>query len=134
MYHCQIHFYFAGHPCRAFDIIKEMPPLVPFTHDFCESDEPEEALAARGDVIIASLQGMDAKEALKKLISGKRKEAEIILLAEKEQIAVLTDELPEIKDIWVLPLSDEEIRFRFQRFDRNCHLLSRECRPWSYTR
>lgn len=122
MYHCQIHFYFAGHPCRAFDIIKEMPPLVPFTHDFCESDEPEEALAARGDVIIASLQGMDAKEALKKLISGKRKEAEIILLAEKEQIAVLTDELPEIKDIWVLPLSDEEIRFRFQRWQQNYKL------------
>lgn len=122
MYHCQIHFYFAGHPCRAFDIIKEMPPLVPFTHDFCESDEPEEALAAKGDVIIASLQGMDAKEALKKLISGKRKEAEIILLAEKEQIAVLTDELPEIKDIWVLPLSDEEIRFRFQRWQQNYKL------------
>lgn len=119
MYHCQIHFYFAGHPCRAFDIIKKMPPLVPFTQDFCESDEPEEALAAKGDIIIASLQGMDAKEALKKLISGKRKEAEIILLADKEQVALLTDELPEVKDIWTLPLSDEEIHFRFQRWQQN---------------
>ena len=57
MYHCHIHFYFAGHPCRAFEIVKEMSPLVPFTHGFSESDRPEEKLTAQADVILVMKDG-----------------------------------------------------------------------------
>ncbi len=125
MYHCHIHFYFAGHPCRAFEIAKEMSPLVPFTHEFSESDRPEEKLTAQADVIMVSLQGMDAKETLQMLTSKRKEDAEIILLADKEQVQVLSDNLSEITDIWTLPLSDEEIHFRFLRWQQT-YKMSRD--------
>lgn len=125
MYHCHIHFYFAGHPCRAFEIVKEMSPLVPFTHEFSESDKPEEKLTAQADVMLVSLQGMDAKETLQMLISKRKEDAEIILLADKEQVQVLSDNLSEITDIWTLPLSDEEIHFRFLRWQQT-YKMSRD--------
>ncbi len=118
MYHCHIHFYFAGAPNRVFEIMREMSPLDPFTHSFFESEKPERELAAQADVILAALQGMNVKEAAGLLASGRRDGAEIILLAEKEQIKDLTDALPEVKDIWTPPLSDEEIRFRFLRWQQ----------------
>ena len=125
MYHCHIHFYFAGHPCRAFEIVKEMSPLVPFTHEFSESDKPEEKLTAQADVMLVSLQGMDAKETLQMLTSKRKEDAEIILLADKEQVQVLSDNLSEITDIWTLPLSDEEIHFRFLRWQQT-YKMSRD--------
>ncbi len=122
MYHCHIQFYLSGRPCRMFDIIKETLPLEHFTHGFLESDKPEGTLAARADVILADLQDMDVKEALRTLTAAKKKEAEMILLADKEQIMLLRDDLSDIKDIWTLPMSDEEIRFRFQRWQQTCKM------------
>ena len=54
MYHCHIHFYLAGSPCRVFDIIKETTPLEYFTHDFSESEKPEDQLALQADMILVS--------------------------------------------------------------------------------
>ena len=110
MYHCHIHFYLAGHQCRAFEIIKEIPPFENFTHEFSESDKPMEALAAGADVILVNLQDMDGKEALRALTLNKMEETGIILLADREQISLLSDDLSEIKDIWTIPMSDEEIK------------------------
>lgn len=118
MYHCHIHFYLVGTPNRMFEIMRGMSPLDPFTHEFAESDKPEKKLVSQADVIVAALQGMDVKEAAAMLASDRRDGAEIILLAGKEQIADLSDVMPEVKDIWTLPLSDEEIRFRFLRWQQ----------------
>lgn len=118
MYHCHIHFYLVGTPNRMFEIMRGMSPLDPFTHEFAESDKPEKKLVSQADVIVAALQGMDVKEAVAMLASDRRDGAEIILLAGKEQIADLSDVMPEVKDIWTLPLSDEEIRFRFLRWQQ----------------
>lgn len=87
MYHCHMRLYLTGHPHRVFEIIKEMSPLEHFTHEFLESDRPEETLAAGADVIVADLQGYpDVKEAVRTLISAKAGSAELILLADREQI------------------------------------------------
>ena len=60
------------------------------------------------------------------MLTSKRKEdAEIILLADKEQVQVLSDNLSEITDIWTLPLSDEEIHFRFLRWQQT-YKMSRD--------
>lgn len=122
MYHCHIQFYLSGHSCRVFDIIKEISPLEHFTHEFLESEKPEGELAAKADVILADLQDMDVKEALQTLTVNKNNEAEIILLADKEQIMLLADDLSDIKDIWTMPMSDEEIRFRFLRWQQTCKM------------
>ena len=118
MYHCHIHFYLAGHQCREFEIIKEMPPLENFTHEFSQSDEPDRVTAAKADVILANLKDMDIKKALGLLLPDKRKEAELIVLSDKAVILDLEDNLTEIKDIWTVPMSEEEIRFKFLRWQQ----------------
>ncbi len=118
MYHCQIQFYFTGKNRRALEIIMKMPPLEHFTHQFSESSEPEAELASKADVMIACLEGTESPKALQALLQQKSKDAELILLAEKEQMGLFMDVLPEIKDIWTMPMSDDEIRFRFLRWQQ----------------
>ncbi|MCI8660707.1 MAG: response regulator [Lachnospiraceae bacterium] len=119
MYHCHIQFYLVGNHGRVFDIVKEMPPLENFTHDFFESKEPDNNLVAEADVILADFQNMDVKKAFQILISGKRDKTEIILLVNENQIVLLeNEELAMIKDIWTMPMSGEEIKFRFFRWQQ----------------
>ncbi len=118
MYHCHVHFYLLGRQRRIFEIIKEMPPLEHFTHEYMESSELDESLAAKADVIIADMQELNARDVVLALIQAKPRKAELILLADKEQISVLADELKEMKDVWMNPISEEEIRFRFFRWQQ----------------
>ena len=114
MYHCHIRFYLTGHNCCAFGVIKGMEPLEHFTHEFTESMEPEEILASEADVILANLQGKEGRKDLRKLLEGRNKESELILS--------LKEELSEIRDIWTLPMSDEEVEFRFLRWQQTCKM------------
>ncbi len=115
MYHCHVYFYLLG---TTFDIIKEMPPLEHFTHEYMESGSVEETLAGKADVILADLQGLDAKEAVQRLIQAKRGDAQLILLADKGQISALEEGFPNIKDIWTSPMSAGELRFHFLRWQQ----------------
>ncbi|MDE7297453.1 MAG: response regulator [Lachnospiraceae bacterium] len=120
MYHCCIHFYFIGEESHLFETMKEMPPLEHFTHEFFESTVPSAASAADADVIFAALSGMDAAETVRMLLAARRQDAELILLAQREQIAQLTGLLDDVKDLWLLPMSAEELRFRFLRWQQGC--------------
>ena len=91
-----------------------------FTHDCLESDEPEAALAARADLILADLRELPVPAALETLCAGRRADAQLIVLAEKDQFPQLSGGLEQIQDIWTLPLSEEELRFRFSRWQRSC--------------
>jgi PAS domain S-box-containing protein len=97
-----------------------MPPLEGFTHDCLESDEPEAALAARADLILADLRELPVPAALETLCAGRRADAQLIVLAEKDQFPQLSGGLEQIQDIWTLPLSEEELRFRFSRWQQSC--------------
>ena len=88
MYHCRIQFYLIGRQCRTFEIIKEVLPLEQFTHVFMQSDIPEEAMTEKADVILVHLQDMDIEENFRLLTSCKSREAELILLADKDHMAV----------------------------------------------
>lgn len=120
MYTCQLHIYFAGHPSRALDVIKKMPTLEHFTHIFSESDEAEASLSAKADVIIADLSRIDVQSALEILLPNRREGAEVIFLADKKQMQALCADpaLKDIADIWISPMSDEELRFRFLRWQQ----------------
>ncbi len=120
MYHCHIHFYLTGCQDKLFDIIKQAAPLAQFTHTFTESDAPQKDLAAKADVIFADIHDMDAREALATLLAGKREDAELILLADKSQMALLSPSFSGIRDIWTLPMSEEELSFRFLRWQSGC--------------
>ncbi len=118
MYHCHVQFYFLGRACSVFDKIKEMPPLEHFTHEYAESESLEEPLAVKADVILADLGTLEA-ETIRLLISVKRSEAQLILLAEKGQADRLKGELAAVKDIWICPMSEEETKFRFLRWQQS---------------
>ena len=122
MYHCHVHFYFIGHQHRIMDVVKEMSPLDNFTHEFSEGDVPEAEMAAKADVIFAGLQNMDVEQTLQTLASYKKKEADIILLLGREQSMPPLDQQSGITDIWMTPMSDEEIKFRFLRWQKICKM------------
>lgn len=122
MYHCNIHFYFIGLSCRAFEIIQETPPLEHFSHEFSKSDLFDAQLAASADVIFAYLKGMTELDIVQELTTGKRKDAALIFLADKEDFKLFNDHMSAITDIWTLPLSDEEIRFRFLKWQQTCKM------------
>ena len=118
MYHCHIRFYLAGNSCKAFEVIKEMPPLSYFTHEFLESSCPESALAQEADVILADLDCPDVKENLQVLIENRKDRSELIVLTGESVSEVLGDKLADIKDIWTMPMSDKEVSFRFLRWQQ----------------
>ena len=120
MYTCQLHIYFAGHPSRALDVIKKMPSLKNFTHIFSESDEVEASLSQKADAIIADLSHMEMLPALQTILANHHAGAQILLLAEKKKMKILCSDpaLKNISDIWIMPMSDEEIRFRFLRWQQ----------------
>lgn len=127
MYNCRLHIYFAGHPCRAFEVIREMSPLEHFTHVFSENCDLKDALAASADLVIVCLSDTDITEALGILTSDRSAETQMILLADSGQMRHLTSDpafagSTAIRDIWVGPMTDEEIRFRFSRWQQSCKM------------
>ncbi len=120
MYHCHLQIYLISRQPDGFAAIRDMAPMEFFTHTFFESSEPQQALAARADLILADLQGMDAACETKKLAAWKKPEADLVVLAGKEQVQVLEDCLSQISDLWTLPLSRGELSFRFLRWQQNC--------------
>ncbi len=122
MYHCCVHFYLIGdmnHKDDLFGIIKKMSPLEHFSHQFCEGSIPDADMAAEADAIFVDLRGMDVEGTMGSLIAAKRQDAQLVLFAEKGQVAKLSGYLDGITDIWVLPVSGEEFAFRFLRWQQS---------------
>ncbi|RKI85206.1 GGDEF domain-containing protein [bacterium 1xD42-87] len=120
MYHCEICFYLITEQDELFEMLKQMPQFLRFSHEFHKSVRAEEALTGRADVILADMRQVDAAETLAFLLSHKRKDAELIVLADQEQTALLTtkDDAEEITDIWVTPLTEAEFQFRLTRWQK----------------
>lgn len=119
MYHCHVQFYLLNRQNSLCEIIRQMPPFEHFSHEFQESEQLDETIAANADVILADLPESETKEKIQALLSCKKEDAQLILLAEKEQLDLLPEDiLSEIEDIWILPLTEQEIRFRFLRWQK----------------
>ena len=104
MYHCHMRFYFVGRRREMFEIIRQIPPLECFTHEFLEIGGPSQVLAQKADVIFADLREMDAAATVQQLLQEKKQEAELIVLAEREQIPLLAENFPALSDIWACPM------------------------------
>ncbi|MCI9187392.1 MAG: response regulator [Oscillospiraceae bacterium] len=115
MYHCHLTFYFIGRPCREFEILREMPPLEAFTHRFLESEQPQKELLDQADVIFAAAEDVEVQALL-----PEGKDQVCILLARPELFSGLAPYLPRIQDVWTLPMGEEEVRFRFLRWQQAC--------------
>ncbi|MBD5102494.1 MAG: response regulator [Subdoligranulum sp.] len=120
MYHCHIQFLFIGKQPQLFDPFKVMPPVEQFTYEFLQSSQPEPALIAGADVILADLRGTDPEQMLAAVNTHRQEDAQFIVLAEREQTACLSGHLNALTDIWPLPASEEELQFRFLRWQQSC--------------
>ncbi len=119
MYHCQICFYMITEQNELFTTLKQLLPLSHFTHEYMQSAGTDEAMTNKADVILEDVRNMNVEETLAFLLSHKRKEAELILLADKEQTELLAaKEDADVTDIWVMPLSETELRFRLLRWQK----------------
>ena len=118
MYHCHVHFCLTGSSCGVFEIIKDMSPLEHFTHEFVHSENIESLSEVQADVILAYPRQPKDREELKKLMSGRSGETQLILIADRDQADGLGEFLAWAKDLWIMPMSDDEIRFRFIRWQQ----------------
>lgn len=126
MYHCNVCFYLISDKNNLLEVIKDMEQAQHFTHEYLQSVEPIEALINRSDVIVADMHEKDITEMLNILLSDKKKETELILLADKAQInEIMGRDLSDVKDIWELPLSDEEFRFRLHKWQQT-YIMSKD--------
>ncbi len=117
MYHCHIRFYYVGRQQEVYNIIREMKPSEFFTHEFFHSEKPDGELAEKSDMIFAEVNGEESVNELRGLIIYNKP---LIVFSEKRDIALLSDFLENITDIWTLPMSEEETKFRFIKFQQRC--------------
>ena len=120
MYHCHMRLYLIGREETLFAPLRAMPPLEFFTHEFIDSREPAEDLCAKADLILADLRGVHAMETVQELVKWKRTESQLILLISSAQSEELAGILPEVTDVWTLPMPEAELRFHFLRWQQRC--------------
>ena len=117
MSHQRLDFTCVGCHPEVFEPLKAIPALAPFTHAFTVSELPDPALAGAADVIFADLRDMDPG-ALQVLLSRKKGSAQLIVLADLERFSLTEDQLAQVTDLWVMPMKEEELRFRFLRWQQ----------------
>lgn len=116
MYHCNIRFYLVGCDNSFIQVVRAMTPPEQFTYQFMESGTLSEASAGSADVIFMNINGGES-DALNTLLTCRRQDSQVILLADKEQTALLPfEKLPDAFDVWTLPLSEKEISFRLSKW------------------
>ena len=115
---CRLDFYCVGCHLKIFDTVKAMPALSPFNHAFTVSGQLDPAAAGAADVILADLRDTDGFGTLQSLLSCKKESAQLILLADLERFKLTADQLAQVTDLWVMPMTEDELRFRFLRWQQ----------------
>ena len=123
MSHCRLEFYCVSCHPEVFEPIKAMPALAPFTHAFTVSGQPDPAAARLADVILADLRDTDGINILQNLLDCKKESAQLILLADLERFSLTADQLSQVTDLWVMPMMETELRFRFLRWQQSYKLV-----------
>jgi len=83
-----------------------------------QSSTPDPVIAAKADVIIINLQKADAAKTLDMLSGHMRGDTQLIALCTAGQAEYLSSCQFRIDEIWVLPMSEAEFRFRFLKWQR----------------
>ncbi|MBQ9929033.1 MAG: sensor domain-containing diguanylate cyclase [Lachnospiraceae bacterium] len=122
MYHCNIHISFWNVSSEIRNTIKEMEPVPQFFHQVVDSNLPQVIQLKKADFILADLHQYagDEQAGIEFLLNHKKEDSDLILCVEKSQVeSVLSLAGAEITDIWILPLSAEEVKFHFRKWQEN---------------
>ncbi|MDE7361076.1 MAG: response regulator [Oscillospiraceae bacterium] len=113
MYHCRLKFMFVGKSDRLLGIAETLTPPEGFEFEFLSSAVPSEASAA--NVIFADYSDFKSLDEVRETFSTMSGHASIVLLAESGA-DVYSGDLGFVSDVWTIPMTDDEARFRFARF------------------
>lgn len=113
MYHCTVNFFFSGCPDDVVKLIKTISPPEHFSYTFTQGEISDSADIKSYDVIFACPDGTSMSELM---LCKRKKGSQIILLAHKEQLTFSEEYINDVSDIWYLPLSQDELRFRFEKW------------------
>lgn len=116
MYHCQLTIYIVGKDGGVLaDAVKDMRSPERFSCEFICGGEISSGPLEKADVIIAEPADLSELEALR---TSNKPSRHIILFGEKALLSSLCDNFEntrEFFDIWFVPMTRGEIRFRFSR-------------------
>lgn len=115
MYHCNLQLYFIGFLPDSFNLLKEIAPLEGFSHRFSSSSSVQTDLLKSADTIFLCLED---KKDLQQVLSCKKDGSQVIVLAEKDKTEALSEYYEQTDDIWILPLSDQELIYRFKKWQK----------------
>lgn len=116
MYQCRLSINLIGSLDTLKDVIAKADPLDGFSHEIICSDMPKNFVLAVSDIIFFHMKEVPTTETFNLLKQSAKKNSKIILCTDhsiKEHI-VQTD-LSFIHDIWLMPQSNTELLFRFQK-------------------
>lgn len=116
MYQCRLSINLIGSLGTLKDVISKTDPLSGFSHEIICSDTPKNFVLAVSDLVFFRMKEVPTTETFELLKQSVKKNSKIILCTDssiKEHI-VQTD-LSFIHDIWLMPQSDTELSFRFQK-------------------
>ena len=118
MYRCHLNLYTTGDHKGYSEVIKGMKPLENFTHDFFESSVPEKSLTEKADAIFLFLKDINDLNDLKTVLVDKKGTAVVVVLAEKDCCGNAAELLSPEDDLWVLPMTDNELKFRLTKWQK----------------
>ncbi len=120
MYHSSIVLYLVGLADQAASLIEQTPPLPAFSHTILRSARPDAALAVRAHAIFADATSADADAAAfaSLLCCAKPDATDVVLIVRPDPVSALDPFLERLADVWVAPLSDTQLAWRFQRWQQ----------------
>lgn len=118
MYKFSIRFYCLDCPEKFMEVISGIAPLKSFHHNFSRCLDP--AMAPGADVIIAKVA--DQGRNIVSLLKQKRTDADLLVLAEPDEMAYLAPYMDKIKTVWPWPMPPEMVYFQFRRWQETYKL------------
>ena len=116
MYRCHLNIYLIGSQLDSFEILKGMSPLENFTHTFFQSPSPERDLTEKADAVFLWLE---KENDLRTVLSYKKKSTALVVISEANKKDGLLSCSDRLDDVWVLPLSNDELKFRFLTWQKH---------------
>lgn len=115
MYHCKVCITFIQVPKELEMAVREEEPLSKFSHEFSSSERLEKQLIQDADLLF--LYCDEAREkTLSEILSGVKEKAQVILCTEGD--FGFTKDLANVYDVWKLPVTADEVRFRFRNWQK----------------
>ncbi|MDE7229764.1 MAG: response regulator [Oscillospiraceae bacterium] len=112
MYHCRILIHLAGVLKHISEVIRATPFPKEFTVEFSEGELADAGAAAGADIIIAQADnGGGIADTIKAFCAAKKSDGELIVMA-PSGTDLFSDEFSGISNVWNLPVTDQELRFR----------------------